>query len=155
MVYVFDQVIILHTCPRMDITSLRGLCVWPGHYTAYMPENGYHQPSWFMCLTRSLYIVKTYWRSETFFTSYFRWPGWYVNIAVQCVWHIFMTSWFGWLLVLCLYKEDYLQIFKCMSFWLHGCCGQWEGWAFVKRFNHTSGVAVVTPTGLSRSAIVV
>ena len=22
-----------------------------------------------------------------------------------------------------LYKEDYLQIFKCVSFWLHGCCG--------------------------------
>ena len=19
--------------------------------------------------------------------------------------------------------EDYLQIFKCVSFWLHGCCG--------------------------------
>ena len=29
----------------------------------------------------------------------------------------------GWLLVCCLYKEVYLQIFKCMSFWLHGCCG--------------------------------
>ena len=29
----------------------------------------------------------------------------------------------GWLLVLSLYKEDYLQIFKCVSFWLHGCCG--------------------------------
>ena len=27
-----------------------------------------------------------------------------------------------WLLVCCLYKEVYLQIFKCMSFWLHGCC---------------------------------
>ena len=30
---------------------------------------------------------------------------------------------FCWLLVLSLYKEDYLQIFKCVSFWLHGCCG--------------------------------
>ena len=28
---------------------------------------------------------------------------------------------FGWLLVLSLYEEDYLQIFKCVSFWLHGC----------------------------------
>ena len=27
----------------------------------------------------------------------------------------------GWLLVCCLYK--------CVSFWLHGCCGEWEGWA--------------------------
>ena len=29
----------------------------------------------------------------------------------------------GWLLVWCLYKEVYLQIFKRVSFWLHGCCG--------------------------------
>ena len=37
------------------------------------------------------------------------------------VYHIFLR--FGWLLVLSLYKEDYLQIFKCVSFWLHGCYG--------------------------------
>ena len=30
---------------------------------------------------------------------------------------------FGWLLVLSLHKEDYLQMFKCVSFWLHGFCG--------------------------------
>ena len=30
---------------------------------------------------------------------------------------------FSWLLVLGLYKEDYLQIFKCVSFWLLGFCG--------------------------------
>ena len=30
---------------------------------------------------------------------------------------------FGWLLVLNLHKEDYLQIFKCLSFWLLGFCG--------------------------------
>ena len=35
----------------------------------------------------------------------------------------------GWLLVWCLYMEVYLQIFKSVSFWLHGCCGEWEGWA--------------------------
>ena len=35
----------------------------------------------------------------------------------------------GLLLVCCLYKEVYLQIFKRVSFWLHGCCGEWEGWA--------------------------
>ena len=29
----------------------------------------------------------------------------------------------GWLLVCCLYKEVYLQIFKRVSFWLNGCCG--------------------------------
>ena len=30
---------------------------------------------------------------------------------------------FGWLLVLSLHKEDYWQIFKWVSFWLHGFCG--------------------------------
>ena len=34
----------------------------------------------------------------------------------------------GWLLVCCLYKEVYLQIFKRVSFWLHDCCGEWKGW---------------------------
>ena len=36
------------------------------------------------------------------------------------VYHIFMTS---PLLVLSLYKEDYLQIFEYVSFWIHGCHG--------------------------------
>ena len=44
------------------------------------------------------------------------------------------------------YKEDYLQIFKCVSFWLHSCCGKWAGWDPVNRFNHTSWVAIITPT---------
>ena len=56
----------------------------------------------------------------------------------------------GWLLVCCLYKEVYLQIFKRVSFWLHGCCGEWEGWAR-KPVNHTSWVAVVTPTDRPKS----
>ena len=29
----------------------------------------------------------------------------------------------GWLLVLDLYNEDYLQIFKCVYFWLYSFCG--------------------------------
>ena len=29
-----------------------------------------------------------------------------------------------------------------MSSWLHCCCGQWEGWALVNRFNHTNWVDV-------------
>ena len=45
-----------------------------------------------------------------------------------------------------LYKEDYLQILKCVSFSLHSCCVKWEGWVPVNRFNHTSWVAIVTPT---------
>ena len=45
----------------------------------------------------------------------------YINI---CVCTTFLRPLrFGWLLVLSLYKEDYLQIFKFVSFWLHGCCG--------------------------------
>ena len=55
-----------------------------------------------------------------------------------------------WLLVCCLYKEVYLQIFKCVSFWLHGCCGEWEGGP-VNQVNHTSLVAVVTPTDRPKS----
>ena len=35
----------------------------------------------------------------------------------------------GWLLVCCLYKEVYLQKFNRVSYWLHGCGGEWEGWA--------------------------
>ena len=29
---------------------------------------------------------------------------------------------------------------------LHNCCGEWEGWDPVNRFNHTCWLAVVTPT---------
>ena len=50
------------------------------------------------------------------------------------------------------YKEDYLQIFKCVSFWLHSFCGYWEGWDPVNRFNHTSWMAIVTPTDRPKTA---
>ena len=55
-----------------------------------------------------------------------------------------------WLFVCCLYREFYLQIFKCVSFWLHSCCGEWEGGP-VNEVNHTSWVAVVTPTDRPKS----
>ena len=55
-----------------------------------------------------------------------------------------------WLLVCCLYEKVYLQIFKCVSFWLHGCCGECEGGP-VNQVNHTSWVAVVTPTDRPKS----
>ena len=61
-----------------------------------------------------------------------------------------MTSLLGWLLVCCLFKEVYLQNFKCVSFWLHGCCVKWEWWAR-KPNNHTSWVTVVTPTDRPKS----
>ena len=50
----------------------------------------------------------------------------------------------------CLYKEVYLQIFKRVSFCLHSCCGEWEGGP-VNQVNHTSWVAVVTPTDRPKS----
>ena len=78
--------------------------------------------------------------------------------ATQCGKNITMlfVYWFlwplrlVWLLVCCLYKEVYLQIFKCVSFWLHGCCGEWEGGP-VNQVNHTSWVAVVTLTDRPKS----
>ena len=55
-----------------------------------------------------------------------------------------------WLLVCCLYKEVYLQIFRYVPFWLHGCFGEWEGGP-VNQVNHTSWVAIVTPTERPKS----
>ena len=56
----------------------------------------------------------------------------------------------GWLLVWCLYKEVYLQIFKRVSFWLHGCSGSGKVGP-INQVNHTSWVAVVTPTDRPKS----
>ena len=62
------------------------------------------------------------------------------------LWHLRL----GWMLV-------YLQIFKRVSFWFHGCRGKWKVEP-VNQVNHTSWVAVVTPTdrpNISRSATAV
>ena len=56
----------------------------------------------------------------------------------------------GWLLVCCLYKEVYLQIFKRVSFWLQAVVGSGKVWP-VNQVNHTSWVAVVTPTDRPKS----
>ena len=56
----------------------------------------------------------------------------------------------GWLLVCCLYKEVYLQIFKRVPFWLHGCCGGGK-LGPVNQANNTSWVALVTPTDRPKS----
>ena len=58
---------------------------------------------------------------------------------------------FGWLLVPGLYKEEYLQVFKCMSFdntafVVSGLVG-----VLINRFNHTSWVADFTPTDNPKS----
>ena len=79
------------------------------------------------------YIFDIYYLLTMLFVHWFLWP-------LRLV----------WLLVCCLYKEVYLQIFKRVSYWLHVCCGEWEGWP-VNRVNHTSLVAVVTPTDRPKS----
>ena len=43
------------------------------------------------------------------------------------------------MLVLGLYKEDYLQIFKCVSFWLLRFCCYWENWDSVSGYNQSGG----------------
>ena len=49
---------------------------------------------------------------------------WYTILVLICLCYTFLWPLrFGWMLVLSLYKEDYLQFFKCLFFWLHGCCG--------------------------------
>ena len=63
----------------------------------------------------------------------------------MCIDFYDLSSWCGCWFVVYIYKEVYLQIFKCVSFWLHGCCGELEGGP-VNQVNHTSWVAVVTPT---------
>ena len=56
----------------------------------------------------------------------------------------------GWVLVCCLYKEVYLQIFKRVSFWLNGFLGSGKVGP-VNQVNQTSWVAVVTPTDRPKS----
>ena len=48
---------------------------------------------------------------------------WYTLLYYYiCLWTTFLLPLrFGWLLVLSLYNEYYFYIFKCVSFWLHGC----------------------------------
>ena len=74
----------------------------------------------------------------------------YYLLTMQFVYWFLWPLRLVWLLVCCLYKEVYLQIFKCVSFWLHSCCGDWEGGP-LNQVNHTSWVAVVTPTDRPKS----
>ena len=67
------------------------------------------------------------------------------------VYHILYPLRFSLLLVLSLYKEEYLKVFKRVSVWLHSCCGKWEGWALVNRLSPTSGSTVVAQTDRPKS----
>ena len=71
------------------------------------------------------------------------------HLCCTCIDFYDLSAWGGcWFVVL--YKEVYLHFFKCVSFLLHGCCGEWDGWAR-KPVNHASWVAVVTPTDRPKS----
>ena len=71
---------------------------------------------------------------------------WYTIILIYTfVYHILWPLRFGWLLVLSIYKEDYLHIshFDYTAFAVSGKV--WYG--TINRFDHTSWMAVGTPTG--------
>ena len=57
-----------------------------------------------------------------------------------------MTFSIGLLLVLSLYREGYLRPLDYMAF-----CGNWEGRVPINRFEHTSWMAVDTPTDRPKS----
>ena len=73
---------------------------------------------------------------------------WYVNtyyLCCLCIYNNDLSAWCScWFVV-------YLQFVKNMSFWLQDCRGELEGWAR-KPLNHTSLVAVVSPTYRPKSA---
>ena len=48
-----------------------------------------------------------------------------------------------------MYFKQYF--YRVMYYWLHYFCGEWEGWALVNWFNHTSWVTAVTPTDRPKS----
>ena len=72
------------------------------------------------------------------------WSFWYTIFLphVSVYWILWLLH-FGWLLILSLYLDDDLPMFKCVSFCLHGCCGEWEGWS-LKPNNKTNWMAVDT-----------
>ena len=78
------------------------------------------RPLWLLVGTSSAFGPELAYRLRVAQPRYF----WYTFILLYMfVNHILWPLHFGWLLVLSLYKEDYLQILKCASFWLHGFCG--------------------------------
>ena len=59
------------------------------------------------------------------------------------------SAWYGCCL-LSISGGWFTNLFKCVSFCLHGCCGKREGWAR-NPVNHTSWVTVATPTDRPKS----
>ena len=69
-------------------------------------------------------------------------------ICCVCVQHFYDLH-FGWMLVISLYKEDYLQVLHMCSLIIR--CGYCDGCVPVNRFNNTSGMTVVTPSDRPKS----
>ena len=70
-------------------------------------------------------------------------------LCCLCIHFYDLSAWCGcWFVVYI--KKVYLQIFKCVSFWLNDYCGELGRWVR-KLVNHTSRVAVVTPTDRPKS----
>ena len=96
---------------RRQGPDLRPLWLLVGTPTAIRPELAFSRAEHSLPYSDvTIYIFAILYLSSILYVYRFLWP---------------LRLW--WLLVCCLYKEVYLQIFKCMSFWLHGCCGYWEG----------------------------
>ena len=62
---------------------------------------------------------------------------------------MFMFMFLSFSVKVSLYYKQYF--YRAMSNWLHYFCGEWEGWALLNRFNHTSWVTAVTPTDRPKS----
>ena len=63
---------------------------------------------------------------------------------------IAVAAWCGCWFVVYIRRLIYNFCFKYVSFWLQGCFGEWEGLASLP-VNHSSWVAVVTPTDQPKS----
>ena len=71
----------------------------------------------------------------------------FINYCL-CIDFYYLSAWCGcWFVV---YIRRFIYKFLCVSFWLHGCCREWEG-GTVNQVNHTCWVAVVTPTDRPKS----
>ena len=76
----------------------------------------------------------------------------YIIYYLFCVYRFLSPLRLVWLLVCFPYKEVYLQNFKCVSFWLHGCCTGLECLAR-KPVNNTSWITVVTTSDGPKSVL--
>ena len=72
------------------------------------------------------------------------------HLCFMCVDFYYLSALDGCWFVVHIRRLIYKFLNVTVFFWLHGCCGEWKGWA-VNQVNHTSWVAVVTPTDRPKS----